>query len=289
MTSRIIIHMISIRSFWLNDAMLPLVGRVGLAFATGRGGRRQREAARAALVEGETQAGAAVVSTAVPGITSRLVASLIADWGWGKLSAAEVQRLGHNAWQDQKALLERVGASSGEIDQGLVAIAKLGNWGQYPANMHRELVSWLGEPTPPKPMDIEIPVRIGKPGRLASTSNVETGILLPHVEFANLFLKKRSVFNKFMLGLSDMSDDTESVAKEFWGAALEREDPRLEDHPMRGRRRWKRFAIPIALHGDGVACIAVGKSGQQTMDTVSWSSVLAAGSTMRPQLLFALE
>ena len=51
---------------------------------------------------------------------------------------------------------------------------------------------------------------------------------------------------------------------------------------MKNRDGWQRKGIPIAIHGDAVACVAVGKPGTKSMDTISWASILSAGTTHLP-------
>ena len=259
--------------------MFPGVAHAALAFHAERGGRRRRLSAREALVEETEPAAAAAAPSGVPGITSQLLTSLVQEWAWGKHSSIEIQRLCHKSYLDQKTLREKLKMSPDHIDRSLVAVARMGNFGKYPGNVHRELVAWLGDPTPPKPLTLEVPVKVAKPGRLATVRTVEQNILLPHVEFANLYANNRNIFDKYLLGQTGDSPDT---VRSFWDSCLERDDPRLHDHEMRNRRGWKRHAVPLAIHGDGVACIAVGKPGTQSMDTVSWASVLSAGTTIGP-------
>ena len=51
------------------------------------------------------------------------------------------------------------------------------------------------------------------------------------------------------------------------------------------RQGWKDWAIPIAIHGDGVAVTNIrGKSSKQ-VDCLSWTSLLATGQTRMTQFL----
>lgn len=260
--------------------MLPLVGQGALAFQAQRGGRQRRLQARVNLVAGNPAAAAGAAGGLLQGVKSQLVTTLVKEWSWGGHSATEVQRLCLKAYRDQEQLLGDLHISIGNIDPSLRAVASLGAWGKYPANVHRELVRWLGNPDPPKPLVVEMPVKVCKPGRLPRVATAEQGILLPHEEFASLFARNRPVFEKFMLG---NSPDSVNTPRTFWDGCLSRADPRLTDHPMRQLPRWRDQAIPIAIHGDGVPCVAVGKPGTKSLDTVSWQSVLAGGGTFRPQ------
>lgn len=263
--------------------MLPLVGQAGLAWQAQRGGRRARERAREALLAAQPAAPAAQPAPQqLPGVTSELVSTLLKEWAWGEHSADRLQRLCHKAYNDQARLLRSLNLSTDNIDESLVAVARLGAWGKHPANVQRDLLRWLGDPQPPKAMTVIIPIKVAKPGRLPIAANVETGVLLPHAEFSSLYLKNREVFNKFMLGLEQDAPNTVEV---FWQGCLERQDPRLSGHEMQARPRWRELAIPLALHGDAVACVAVGKPGTKSMDTVSWASVLSAGTTCPPHVI----
>ena len=104
-------------------------------------------------------------------------------------------------------MLQRLRLSPEHIPDSLRAIAALGNWGRSPGNVQRDLLRYLGDPSPPKPLQVDTPVRIVKPSRLPRVANVETSFLLPHVEFAYLFARERRVFNEFMLGRLDGSTD----------------------------------------------------------------------------------
>jgi hypothetical protein len=183
------------------------------------------------------------------------------------------------ALKDQELLLQKLGMSKAHIDPALSAVAGLGSSGRYPANVHRELMIWLGEPATGKAVTVPVPIRIAKPGRMAALQELNMGIILPHVEFAQLFEKSRSVFNKYVLGNEEGRSD---ALRAFWEGALSRNDPRLTGRPMCLRPGWQEAAVPLAIHGDAVACISVGKPGTQSLDTVSWASAVAVGTTLLP-------
>jgi len=39
--------------------------------------------------------------------------------------------------------------------------------------------------------------------------------------------------------------------------------------------------VPISMHGDGVPCVAVGKSGTKSFDIFSWQGIMASGRTAK--------
>ena len=226
----------------------------------------------------QTDAAAAAASRGAQ-IESKLVRELVHGWGWGKYSAAEVQRMCFLALKDQEELLDKIGASRAHIQPSLIAVAGIGSSGKYPGNAHRELVAYLGEPVTAKATKVPVPIRVGKPGRLSSLQTLDMGIILPHVEFATIYRQNRDVFNRMILGIEDGSDD---ALRAFWSGLLGRGDPRLAGHPMRARPNWEQNGVPLAIHGDGVACISVGRPGAQSLDTVSWASIVASGTTLMP-------
>ena len=62
----------------------------------------------------------------------------------------------------------------------------------------------------------------------------------------------------------------------------------MKDHPVLYRKDWKRRAIPLVLHGDGVPLTGIGKSWSKLVDVFSVSSLLGRGSTrMRMFLIFS--
>ena len=66
------------------------------------------------------------------------------------------------------------------------------------------------------------------------------------------------------------------------------DNPQLKDHPVLYRRDWKRRAIPLVLHGDGVPLTGIGKSWSKLMGVFSVSSLLGRGSTrLKMFLIFA--
>ena len=103
---------------------------------------------------------------------------------------------------------------------------------------------------------------------------------LHHLLFAHLLNISKELFNFKFLGRNGGPDKLE----DFWTDVERRGDPRLLNHPMKRRPRWKRRAIPITVHVDGVPVIAVGKSGTKSLDNLSWGSLLAVGGVLTIKL-----
>jgi len=237
----------------------------------------QRKRARQELAEAE-----AMEVDPPSQFDSELAAELIRRWAWGKASAAEVQRLAAMSHRDQQKALTAAGAATEHASRSLLALAALGNSGRHPNNCNRDLKAWLGEPDTPAPTFVAIPCKIQKPrGRLDILRPTPLPFLLPHNMIAYLYNSRPDDFVEKFLG----PDGTQETLADFWTEIEARGDPRLLDHPMCKRTGWKSKAIPIALHGDAVPVIAVGKAGTQSMDNLSWQSLLARGPTMTVKFL----
>ena len=48
---------------------------------------------------------------------------------------------------------------------------------------------------------------------------------------------------------------------------------------LKRRRNWRRLCIPLALHGDGVPIVRLGKAWVQTVTNWSWYNLLSSGAT----------
>ena len=160
--------------------MFPFVGQAALAGQARRqGGRRQREAALAAATQQGVPAGVdapAGVAARPDNFGSELVSGLVQEWAWGGRSAADVQRTCLRAFRDKERLIQGIGASTDHIYHALRRIAQLGNEGNAPQHVRRELVRYLGEPNPPKPLEVRVLIRVAKHGRLPLMAEAELGV-----------------------------------------------------------------------------------------------------------------
>ena len=73
---------------------------------------------------------------------------------------------------------------------------------------------------------------------------------------------------------------------QFWDAM--RDHPALVIHPVKDRAEYKRFAVPLGLHGDGVAISGISKSWSRSVDVYSWSSLIGQGPTMLTNFMIYL-
>ena len=109
---------------------------------------------------------------------------------------------------------------------------------------------------------------------------INHAVLWPHEVFAKMFEEHNEKFREIMLGSSCTS------IPEFWKQM--RNHPAYAEHPLKCRDDHVQKCIPIGMHGDGVACIGVGKSWGRSADVYSWRSLLANGSSKRFNIMICL-
>ena len=246
-----------------------------------KGGRNQRKRALEKLVRGSQPASS---SSVLPSGSKRhdsgLGKFLVQSWSWGEKSAAEVQRLTSKAREDEQALLRRCGLDVSLGSSMLKALAGLGSNGKFVGNINKELQRHLGEPDVPIATTFEIPMRVLKPrlpnrfGRMAvavapfSISRQKAPFLLPHVWFHHLFHNNRREFHRTIIA-------EDESPRPFWVEVAKRRDPRIQHHPLLRRAGFMDNALPVSIHGDGVAVLGIGGHQAKSLDCISWQSLLA--------------
>ena len=113
---------------------------------------------------------------------------------------------------------------------------------------------------------VQVPMFRAKQPTTMSYQMTTTSVLWPHELFAWMWEKHHSAFVKNILGGSAAN------IEEFWKHMPERP----------GMRRGflnKKWCIPIAIHGDGVAVSNIRGKASKQVDCISWSSLLAKGQT----------
>lgn len=175
------------------------------------------------------------------------------------MPAAEVQRIAARACSD------------GLNHKAIIDLSKIGTSGVYPNRCHSDLVAKLP--------DMHLGYSISKfnvqyrvPGFFARVLSRDHFALLPHELFATIYARFPQVFTKDILGGS-----ADNPAK-FWEAA--KDHPSMIGHPMLRKRDPFSKAVPIALHGDGVAVSGCGRSWSRSVDVYSWASLLSYGETL---------
>ena len=93
-------------------------------------------------------------------------------------------------------------------------------------------------------------------------------IILPHVLFSLMYQHHREEWIRRVCGGGI------GKIKEFWESQTNH--PSYASHPMHGHKfSFKKKAVPIAIHADGVTVTGIGKKSQKHMDAFSWTSLLA--------------
>ena len=96
-----------------------------------------------------------------------------------------------------------------------------------------------------KKTEVPISMHTGDNARSATLPMLE-----PHCTLEHLYTKEPETFKKRRL---PSEDELEHV----WDEMVEH--PQLVGHPVTLRRDYKRRAIPLTLHGDGVPATGIGK------------------------------
>ena len=209
---------------------------------------------------------------------------LVKKWSWGLKSGIQLREEAQDAYDDQLAVLNNVGASREFAQKSLKRLAGLGSSGRHPSNIKDQLVTMLGEPTTTRATCYNIPMKILKPGPgIPNVQDVPVPIFEPHAQASDIYHHNRPRFNKMFLG----GCDDGSKLKSFWNAVEKSEDPRLTNHPMKSRDGWKEKAIPTMIHDDAVPCVNVGKPGTKSWDCISFQGLLSIGSTLFVKLYIA--
>ena len=284
------VHCMCISLFWVQP---HLSGRSTLILLAGimkkrpcgdgpalHGGRLQRAKLRAA--QGAQSSKGPAPGRAQQAYDSCLAEHLLRQWAWGDISATALQELAMKAYQDEVNLLRAHGIHEAQVHSSLKSLASLGTWGKHSGNVHSQLLAWLGEPPTPAPMKHQVPLLAQK---VKGGGEVEIhgplAIFLPHELFAWYYKNDRARFQHLFLG----SQESQADLKQFWKEVGRRKDPRLQQHDMCNRNRWSEHAIPLALHGDGVPVLQVGKAGSKGWDAFSFQSLFAFGKTLEVKLL----
>ena len=193
-------------------------------------------------------------------------------WSWGIVSPQTVQKL--------MALLLRdiQSAVDGNLDMTMVdALAGLGSSGTYPQNMHRSLMHSIGNHKLPTPHSFLAPFRHTVLGYFKRSADM----ILPHELFAAIYHCYKQVW------VHRICPSGERLA-EFWDAV--KDGAQFASHPVRLRKKFQQYCIPLSIHGDGTPVVGIGKAWGKLMDIWSWQSLLVAGPTiLRTMLIFCVH
>ena len=196
---------------------------------------------------------------------SKLVVLLLGLWCWGRISPQLLQQIAAAASEDVK------NAKKNQLDQTeLEVLAKLGASGQNKQDMNKALKGRLGKSGLHGPCMVRLPMC--KLGLQKAVVWAMQAIMLPHVIFSNVYHNYKDAWKKrFVPSVERL--------KEFWEQM--EGSPLLAGHPIRLKRDFRIFGVPISLHQDGVPVVGVGKPWGKTLDIFSFCSLLGTGSTLQ--------
>jgi len=187
---------------------------------------------------------------------SNLVTALLSLWAHGHLSAVAIRKLAEAAALD--------GLNHAELHD----IRKAGNFGEYPGNVHRDIMTrFVKDLCVPEPMEIQVtcldPKSLQKGKEKAS-------IFLPHIMFSKLAALP-NFHEIFPL----------DKVQRFWNDVEKSKDERLEKHPMK-TQNWKKMTIPLWVHGDGVEYAA-----RDSLMCWSWGPLMTNFNSVEAKFLLA--
>ena len=208
----------------------------------------------------EVETGQRKVAAGAPtlgkGVGSRLYTALLSLWAHGKLSGITCR------WLAEQAVLD------GLLHDELAALAKCGHHGEYPGNIHRDMLAhFVKDCVVPPPMELVITAVHPK---TLKKEDETCAVFLPHELFAEL-----AKVDKFRELFPVENLET------FWSRAEETGDERLVSHPMKGAQ-WKKYTIPLFIHGDGVQYAST-----NSLMVYSWGGLLTCFQSLQSKFLLA--
>ena len=195
-------------------------------------------------------------STLGKGSASKLCTALLSLWAHGKLSGTTCR------WLAEQAILD------GLLHDELAGLARCGNHGENPNNIHRDMMAQFVKDCVVPPHR-ELQIMSLHPKTLKKEEDT-CAVFLPHELFADL--SKLENFRELF-----PIDQLET----FWSRAEETGDERLVSHPMKGRN-WKKFTVPLFLHGDGVQY-----ASNNSLMVYSWGGLLTCFQSLQSKFLLA--
>ena len=181
-----------------------------------------------------------------------LTDELKSQWAAGHMSSKVVQKIAFAALKQ--------GA------RGLGKLASLGDYGNHPQNIHRALVTSFGLPVGAPDVDwVKLPTKFGR--------ETPHPVLMPHKFFAEYY--KQFEGSKWISAVASSFGACEG----FWRSI--RSTPFFMQHPA--LKESLERTIPCGIHADAGAF-----SLQDSLYTISWNSLLGAGSTIQQRFLFSV-
>lgn len=196
-----------------------------------------------------------------PATQSALANRLLFLWARGTLSATLIRELADCALQDRADHAD------------LVAIARCGNWGAQPGNIHRQIMGhFCSNVQLAEPYAVEVPCTHPKTSKDALE---KASLFLPHLMFSQIATNYPQVFSQlFGFGKGKLAD--------FWTGVAQTGDDKLKGHPMTREPGWQDLCIPLFIHGDGVEY-----ANTDNLLVFSWGSLLSGLGTLQSHWLLA--
>ena len=68
------------------------------------------------------------------------------------------------------------------------------------------------------------------------------------------------------------NDVTKGILRDGWTKVIDKDNPRLVDHPTQEAQSWNTTMVRLALRGDAVPITRIGKPGNKCLEVCSSSS-----------------
>ena len=187
------------------------------------------------------------------GVDSALKELLMRYFAQGLLSAAIIHKIVQAACKDVEQ------ASEGLMVNGLDEIATL----THGKNLHRSMMAKLAkDATVPEPFEVNIPLQSVPAGKASSK------VLLPHEQFVHMYNSKEGWDASILPDPAGLPSFWEHFSKH----------PCMKNHPILSKENYEEKAIPLALRGDEVPVMRVGKIWCHSSLALSWNSLMATAA-----------
>ena len=161
-------------------------------------------------------------------------------------------------------------------------IAKCGNFGLQPGNVHKQLMhTFCKKVELASSHEVLVSCKDAKSGK---TTEEKAAIFLPHMIFHHLSVSYPKFFTQWCrigTGLGGLEKGKE--ISNFWEKVESTKDDRLVGHTLKkGNPDWKQNTWPLWLHGDGVEF-----QPRDSLMVWSFGSVLAEMQSLKNHMLLA--
>ena len=180
-------------------------------------------------------------------------------WAWGDLSPQQVQRIASLAKKDMLA----VGLTQSDVPGRLNKLAEIGSAGVHSNNCHRDLMAYLpGKCKLPRPFLEVVPFKTGESAQ---------AFMLPREVFSSLYHQYPGYWEA-----SFLPGGTPALQK-FWKHFAQH--PCMADGTLGDKPDFRTTCLPLALHGDAVPTVGLGKVWAKLLQTFSWHCMLCRGGS----------